>query len=154
MASSRKLRQFLRVPINSIRVIAAVISREDRLLICERPLHKRHGGLWEFPGGKCEPGESDRAAISRELEEELGVQLLDLGTELFAIDDPDSPFRIAFIPVTIAGEPTCHEHRALTWAKLEELAQLPLAPSDRRFVGSLMEIAMADGSSGSEPKSE
>jgi 8-oxo-dGTP diphosphatase len=100
-------------------------------------MHKRHGGLWEFPGGKCEPGESDRQAISRELKEELGVQVVDTGAELFAIDDPESPFRLAFVLVSFAGEPSCHEHMALTWAKVDELAHLPLAPGDRRFIESL-----------------
>lgn len=107
-------------------------------MVCQRPAHKRHGGLWEFPGGKCEPGETDRDAISRELREELGVEVLAAGPEDFAIDDPGSPFRIAFLPVTIEGEPVCHEHSAIRWGALSELAQLPLAPSDRRFVDSRM----------------
>jgi 8-oxo-dGTP pyrophosphatase MutT (NUDIX family) len=48
-------------------VVAAVIERDGRLLVCQRPAHKRHGGLWEFPGGKCDPGESDAEAARREL---------------------------------------------------------------------------------------
>jgi mutator protein MutT len=124
------------VPNDSIRVIAAVVTRQDRFLVCQRPPHKRHGGLWEFPGGKCEPGETDTDAIGRELREELGVDVLAVGDEAFAINDPGSPFRIAFLPVTIEGEPVCHEHTALRWGRLAELAQLPLAPSDRRFVES------------------
>jgi 8-oxo-dGTP pyrophosphatase MutT (NUDIX family) len=90
--------------------------------------------LWEFPGGKCEPGESDADAARRELREELGVEVLEVGPEAFAVDDPGSQFRIVFVPVTIVGEPVCHEHIALLWGDLGELAQLPLAPSDRRFV--------------------
>ena len=57
-----------------MRVLATVIRRDGRLLVCQRPSHKRHGGLWEFPGGKVEPGESDLAASRRELAEELGVE--------------------------------------------------------------------------------
>lgn len=117
-----------------IRVIAAVVARGDRLLVCQRPLEKRHGGLWEFPGGKCEPGECDADAARRELREELGVEVVAVASEEFAIVDPGSPFLIAFVPVTIAGEPTCHEHMALTWGTPAELARLPLAPSDRRYV--------------------
>jgi mutator protein MutT len=117
-----------------IRVIAAVISRGDELLVCQRPLEKRHGGLWEFPGGKCEPGESDADAARRELREELGVEVTDVGDEVFAIADTDSPFLIVFVPVRTIGEPACHEHIALRWGRPRDLALLPLAPSDRRFV--------------------
>jgi mutator protein MutT len=141
VAVNRELTHFLKVSTNPIRVIAAIVARGDKLLVCQRPAHKRHGGLWEFPGGKCEPRESDREAISRELHEELGVEVLAVDPEEFAIDDPDSPFRIAFLPVSIAGEPVCREHSALRWGALDEIAQLPLAPSDRRFVDSLINAA-------------
>jgi 8-oxo-dGTP diphosphatase len=132
------------VPTDTIRVIAAVIADGDRLLVCQRPPHKRHGGLWEFPGGKCEPGESDAEAADRELREELGVAATAIGAELFAIHDPGSPFLIAFVPVDISGEPVCHEHSALHWGTLEELIGLPLAPSDRRFVEA-MQVRRSDG---------
>ena len=134
MAQVVSLAHLIRVPSDSIRVIAAVITRDDHHLICQRPAHKRHGGLWEFPGGKCEPGETDLAAITRELREELGVEVTTVGPEVFSIDDPGSPFRIAFLPVSVDGEPTCHEHSAVSWKRLAELPELPLAPSDRRFV--------------------
>jgi mutator protein MutT len=74
-------------------VIAAVVSRGDELLVCQRPHEKRHGRLWEFPGGKCEPGESDADAARGELREELGVEVTEVGDEQFAIADPGSPFR-------------------------------------------------------------
>lgn len=124
-----------RVPtVHPIRVIAAVIKRDDRLLVCQRPPHKRHGGLWEFPGGKQETGESDLDTARRELHEELGVEVRAIGAEDFAIGDAGSPFLIAFVPTEIVGRPTCHEHTALAWATLEELRALPLAPSDTRYV--------------------
>ena len=117
-----------------IRVIAAVIARGDELLVCQRPLHKRHGGLWEFPGGKCEPGESDADAARRELREELGVDVASVGAPELVVRDVGSPFAIVFVPVEIAGEPTCHEHIALAWERPAELLVRPLAPSDRVFV--------------------
>lgn len=116
------------------RVLAAVVRRGDTFLVCQRPVHKRHGGLWEFPGGKQEPGETDEETARRELHEELGVQVTAVGDEEFAIGDPGSPFLIAFVATGIAGEPTCHEHVALCWATLDEMDAMPLAPSDRRYV--------------------
>lgn len=117
-----------------IRVLAAVIARGDRYLVCRRPVQKRHGGLWEFPGGKLEPGEDDAAAARRELREELGVEVSSVGEEAFAVHDEGSPFLIAFVPVGIEGEPTCLEHSALAWGIPAELLGYALAPSDRRFV--------------------
>jgi 8-oxo-dGTP diphosphatase len=118
----------------AIRVVAAVISRVDALLVCQRPPHKRHGGLWEFPGGKCEPGESDADALRRELAEELSLELVRAGEPEAEFADPGSPFVIVFVPVEVRGEPVAHEHVALRWATPGALAAVPLAPSDRRFV--------------------
>jgi mutator protein MutT len=120
------------------RVVAAVVRRADTMLICLRPAHKRHGGLWEFPGGKCEPGESDADAITRELHEELGVRVVRTYDALATFSDPGSPFEIVFLPVDIDGEPACLEHDALRWGTAAELRALPLAPSDRRFVECLL----------------
>lgn len=117
-----------------MRVVAAVIRRDDTLLVCQRPTHKQHGGLWEFPGGKCEPGESDHDAIARELQEELGVDVTSVGSPEFVAHDPGGVYEIVFLPVTIAGDPTAHEHEALGWFTREALAHMPLAPSDAAFV--------------------
>lgn len=122
-----------------VRVLAAVITRGDRYLVCRRPVHKRHGGLWEFPGGKLEPGENDAGAAARELREELGVGVSAVGAEAFAVHDEGSPFLIAFVPVRIDGEPACLEHSALAWATAAELLGYALAPSDRRFVEWVVE---------------
>jgi mutator protein MutT len=117
-----------------IRVIASVIERDGRYLVAQRPPEKRHGGLWEFPGGKFEPGETVLEAAERELAEEMNVQVISVGEMLFAIDDPGSHFIIEFHPTTIEGEPSCLEHSALRWGTVDELLPLELAPSDRRFV--------------------
>lgn len=119
---------------STIRVVAAVIARGERLLVCQRPFGKRHGGLWEFPGGKCEVGESDFVATSRELREELGVETISMAPAEFSVRDHDSQFLIAFSPVQIRGEPRALEHIALRWGNPLELAELPLAPSDRKYV--------------------
>lgn len=119
-------------------VLAAVVRRTDKYLICQRPAHKRHGRLWEFPGGKVEAGESLLEAAQRELAEELGVKTLTVGAPLFSIADPGSEFLIEFVPTMIDGEPQCLEHLDLRWVPLEELPSLQLAPSDHRFVEFLL----------------
>lgn len=128
-----------------IRVVAAVATRGDTYLVCRRPADKRHGDLWEFPGGKLEPFETVEAAAHRELQEELGVQLSRVGPRLFAVDDPDSAFTIEFHPVELVGEPECLEHSALAWVTLPVLLAMDLAPSDRRFAQFLHEGRQAPG---------
>ncbi len=121
----------------TIRVVAAVVERDGRLLLCRRPAGKRHAGLWEFPGGKLHPGETVTDAARRELAEELGVEVLAVGERLMMLPDPGSAFVIEFHPVKIAGEPRALEHEALGWFLPEELADLDLAPSDRAFALSI-----------------
>lgn len=117
-----------------IRVVSAIASKGDKLLVCQRPHEKRHGGLWEFPGGKCEPGESVEAAVKREMREELDLEVTDVGTPEFAVRDPDSPYWIVFLPVRILGEPTCREHIGLMWETPTNLRRIPLAPPDRLYL--------------------
>jgi len=117
-----------------IRVFAAVIEVDGRLLICQRPAHKRHGSLWEFPGGKIEAGETDFEAARRELEEELGVAVVSVDSAEFVIADAGSEFVIEFHPTVVTGVPQCLEHSALAWVLPEELSKYALAPSDRLYV--------------------
>ena len=131
--NERRPKEFLTAD-STIRVLAAVIRKEGRLLVGRRPLHKRHGGLWEFPGGKLEPNETDLDAARRELREELDVEVTAAGQELFAVRDPNSRFQIAFVEVSIQGTPVCREHIELRWCAPPELDTLALAPSDRQFV--------------------
>ena len=115
-------------------MVAAVIQHEETFLVCQRPDGKRHGGLWEFPGGKCDIGESDEDAMRRELAEELGVVLSHLGRELCCINDAGSEFEIAFFATAISGEPQSLEHAAVQWCAAKALVDLPFAPSDKAFL--------------------
>lgn len=123
-------------PTPLIPVLAAVIRRDGRYLLARRPAHKRHGGLWEFPGGKLEPGESWLEAARRELREELEVEVVVVGEPVFRRRDPGSPFEIVFVPVEIEGDPRAVEHQELRWVAADSLRALELAPTDRAFVDS------------------
>ncbi len=116
------------------RVIAAVIRRNGKFLVCQRPRGKRHEGLWEFPGGKFLPGETLLDAARRELGEELGLTVRRIGEIRLAVPDPGSPFVIEFVDVDADGEPIPHEHQAVAWHTPVELLDMPLAPSDHRFL--------------------
>lgn len=111
-----------------------MIERGGRVLIAQRPLEKRHGEMWEFPGGKVEGGESDLQALTRELHEELGLRVTGVSPALAEFRDPGSEFLIVFVPVVAEGQPECREHVAVRWAEWPELDAMPLAPTDRRFV--------------------
>lgn len=119
-------------------VIAAVIKQEGKFLVCRRPAHKRHGNLWEFPGGKLEPGESLLEAAERELNEELNMHATACGATLFSIKDEASGFLIKFVEVETTGKPELIEHSALKWMALNQLSELDLAPSDKQFVSELL----------------
>ena len=122
-----------------IRVLAAVIERNGFWLLGKRPQEKRHGGLWEFPGGKLEPGETASEAAHRELAEEMALTVTSLGECLFTTQDPGSPYLIEFIEVSVADDPQNLEHEAIGWFALDEMVTLDLAPSDRRFFEFLRE---------------
>ena len=113
-----------------VRVVAAVIRRGDRYLLGLRPELKRHGGLWEFPGGKIDHGESVLDAATRELAEELGIQVTGMGEILLSVADGASPFVIDFVEIATDGAPLAVEHDELGWFDPGEMAAMPLAPAD------------------------
>jgi mutator protein MutT len=117
-----------------IEVLAAVIERSGSYLIAKRPPHKRHGGLWEFPGGKVLAGESPADAIARELHEELGVGVDCVSNPVFSVQDPGSVFVIVFTPVSIVGQPLAIEHSEIRWCSPEDFRGFHFAPGDRRFI--------------------
>lgn len=116
-----------------LEVVAAVLVRDGRVLACRRAPGKDQAGLWEFPGGKVEPGESQEAALLREIREELGVDIL-VG-ELLDRSVTTSGGRaidLACFRAELTGEPptTSTDHDALLWVRTTELAALEWAAAD------------------------
>lgn len=121
-------------------VTAAVISRADgQVLIAQRPLDKMLGGLWEFPGGKREPGETLRACLKREILEELGVELR-VGQQIGVVRHGYTHFRItlyAFHCEIMSGEPQAIGCAAWTWATLGDLDRFAFPVTDRKIIALL-----------------
>jgi 8-oxo-dGTP diphosphatase len=114
-----------------VRVVGAVIERDGAVLMARRPPGRRHAGLWEFPGGKVEPGESDAVALARELLEEMAVASV-VG-ELVA-EGGDERVVLACYRVRLLGEPVALFHDRLAWMPLTELRDLPTPPADQATI--------------------
>ena len=123
---------------NEIPVVAAIIRKGNKVLLGRRPAHKRHGGLWEFPGGKIGEGETEFHAVTRELREELGIETMSVGEAVYECHDPGSPFLVRFLDVGIRGEPDPTEHTEIGWFEPEALPAVRLAPCDTRFVAEYL----------------
>ena len=123
-----------------IDVVAGVIRREDgRLLITQRLADDTLGGYWEFPGGKVDPGEELRAALARELREELGIEA-EIGAEIHSIVHayPDRDVRLYFYEARIiSGEPQKIEVADLRWVTLADLDQYQFPEADRPLLNQL-----------------
>ena len=121
-----------------IAVVAAVIARGDRYLVCRRPRGKPHAGLWEFPGGKVRAGESHSAALERELLEELGLRVTRTAESRFEHANEEAGVMVSFHDVEVDGEPEPLEHAELGWFAVEALRALSLTPSDAHFVRAVL----------------
>jgi mutator protein MutT len=120
-----------------IDVVAAVMSRGGRFLLCKKPEGSSLQGKWEFPGGKVAEGETKESALTREILEELGIGVT-VGELLGQSDHiaSSSVYRVHYfraIPVSTAPL-TLFEHDGATWATEEEISNLQLAPSDENFL--------------------
>ena len=124
-----------------VRVVAAVLEDAvGRVLIAQRPLGKHMAGYWEFPGGKIAAGEDARTALTRELEEELGVKLQRCRALLeLAYRYPDRTVALeVFLVEQYQGEPRGLEGQALRWSAPHELSQQPLLPADGPIVEAIV----------------
>ena len=115
-------------------VACALIDTDNRILLAQRPKNKTLAGLWEFPGGKCEPGERPEAALIRELDEELGitVQQSCLSPLTFASHAYDDFHLLMplFLCRSWQGKVAPHEGQELRWVKPAELPSYAMPPAD------------------------
>jgi 8-oxo-dGTP diphosphatase len=125
-------------------VAAALVDVDGRVLICKRPAGKSLAGLWEFPGGKVEAGETPEACLIRELDEELGIQVAQacLAPFVFASHGYDS-FHL-LMPLYLCrrweGSVVAREHEAIAWVKPNQMGDYPMPPADGPLVAWLRDL--------------
>ena len=122
-------------------VVAALIWDGPRFMICQRPAHKARGLLWEFVGGKTEPGESLEEALIRECREELDITV-DVGDVFTQVvhEYPDILIRLTLFNCTIAqGTPKLLEHNDLTWITPAQIPQFHFCPADEAILQMIQE---------------
>jgi len=120
-------------------VVAALIWEDNRFLACQRPAHKARGLLWEFVGGKVEPGETREQALIRECREELAVTVA-VGDIFMEVDHvyPDLTVHLTLFNASIAeGIPRKLEHNDLRWITVEEIDQYAFCPADEEILRRL-----------------
>ena len=120
-------------------VVAALIWDGDRFLACQRPANKERGLLWEFVGGKVEPGETREQALIRECREELAitVRVDDIFMEV-THEYPDLTVHLALFHAAIAdGTPQMLEHNDLRWVTIQEMDELAFCPADEVILDEL-----------------
>lgn len=113
---------------------AALVDVDGRVLICRRPEGKPFGGLWEFPGGKLEPGETPEACLIRELREELGLEVNAACLSPFVFASHAYPETHLLMPLFLLrrweGQPQPREHAALAWVRPAKLFDYAMPPAD------------------------
>ena len=125
-------------------VACALVDADRRVLIAQRPEGKSMAGLWEFPGGKVEPGETPEAALIRELDEELGIETREacLAPLSFASHAYESIHLL--MPLYVCrkwqGTPVSREHTALKWVRPQALRDYPMPPADEPLIAALCDL--------------
>ncbi len=124
-----------------IEVVAALIFEGERFMICQRPAHKARGLLWEFVGGKVEPGETKAQALVRECREELGVTIA-VGEEFMDVvhEYPDLTVHLTLFRAAIAsGTPQKLEHNDIRFITVGEIDNYAFCPADVSILAKLKE---------------
>ena len=124
-----------------VEVVAALIWKGDKFMICQRPAHKARGLLWEFVGGKLESGETKVQALIRECQEELAVTL-SVGDVFMEVvhEYPDITVHLTLFNATIAeGEPQKLEHNDIKWITPSEIPNYEFCPADEEILHRIKE---------------
>ena len=124
-----------------VEVVAALIWDKDKFMICQRPAHKARGLLWEFVGGKAEPGETLEETLIRECREELDITV-DVGSVYVSLihEYPDITIRLTLFNCTISrGIPKLLEHNDLKWIYPQQIPEYAFCPADADILKMLME---------------
>jgi 8-oxo-dGTP diphosphatase len=120
-------------------VVAALIWESNKFMICQRPAHKARGLLWEFVGGKVEPGETHEQALARECQEELAITV-NVGAVFMDVthEYPDLTVHLTLFHATIAeGTPQKLEHNDIRWITVDEIPQYNFCPADEVILRKL-----------------
>lgn len=119
-------------------VTAAVVEQDGRFLLTRRLEGTHLAGRWEFPGGKCEPGETLEQSLVREIAEELGTGI-DIGAEVFQVEHayPERTVRLHFFAATLTGDPQPLLGQAMRWVPRADLAALDFPEADRGLIDLL-----------------
>ena len=120
-------------------VVAALIWDSNRILACQRPAHKARGLLWEFVGGKVEPGETKEQALIRECQEELAIAL-SVGEVFMEVvhEYPDITIQLTLFNATIAeGVPQKLEHNDIQWITPAEIPNYDFCPADKDILSKI-----------------
>ena len=123
-------------------VVAALIWENNKFMICQRPAYKARGLLWEFVGGKVEPGETKEQALIRECQEELAV-ILSVGDVFMEVthEYPDLTVHLTLFNATIAeGEPQKLEHNDIRWITPREIQKFDFCPADEEILARICEV--------------
>ena len=120
-----------------IEVVGAIIKDGDRYLVGQRAANKSQGGLWEFMGGKIEPGETPEQALARECREELNLEIENERIIDSVVHEyPEKTIRLTLIECTpkAGSVPRPNEHQEIRWVTREEMDVLDFAPADRDLI--------------------
>lgn len=122
-----------------VEVAAALIWQDGKFMICQRPAHKARGLLWEFVGGKLEPGETGEEALIRECREELGITVLPKGVFMEVVHQyPDITVHLTVYNSKITkGEPRLLEHNDLKWITPQQIDDYPFCPADVEILAKI-----------------